>query len=64
MSDEPKIIHISRRHKDPLIPDAMPDECPKCHVPPEIGFGLAGGGMGVYSYCPNCGDMLSKTETE
>lgn len=32
-----------------------------CSKPlPEGGFGLAGGGFGAYSYCPECGAILSK----
>lgn len=31
---------------------AMGDKCPKCLGPLEMGFGLAGGGYGPYTYCP------------
>lgn len=36
--------------------------CAKCHGELEQGYGLAGGGIGVYDYCPKCGDIVSKTE--
>ena len=29
---------------------------------PEMGFGLAGGGYGPYSYCPACGHVIHKTQ--
>lgn len=29
---------------------------------PEMGFGLAGGGYGAYSWCPICGVILHKTQ--
>lgn len=29
---------------------------------PEMGYGLAGGGLGPYSYCPVCYAVLSKHE--
>lgn len=32
--------------------------------PSEIGFGLAGGGYGTYTYCTICGKVLSKTQEE
>lgn len=31
---------------------------------PEIGFGLAGGGYGVYTLCIVCGRILSKDQEE
>lgn len=44
------------------LPEIGPEECPDCKVPYEVGFGLAGGGYGPYTYCPKCGLMLSKTQ--
>jgi len=29
---------------------------------PEMGYGLAGGGIGAYSYCPVCYTILNKTQ--
>ena len=31
-------------------------------IEPEAGYGLAGGGMGPYMYCPKCGRVLSKVQ--
>lgn len=28
----------------------------------EMGFGLAGGGYGAYTYCPDCGAILWKSQ--
>lgn len=36
--------------------------CPECKVPAECGYGLAGGGIGPYMYCPNCFMILSKSQ--
>lgn len=42
------------------------DYCPHCGTPLESGYGMAGGGMGVYMYCPadDCGKYFSKTQTD
>ena len=34
------------------------------HLETNSGFGLAGGGYGVYMYCVACGEILTKTQTE
>jgi hypothetical protein len=44
-------------------------ECqnPQCvHVGATIdtGFGVIGGGIGPYTYCANCGTLLTKSQTE
>lgn len=37
--------------------------CPKClGTNLEMGFGLAGGGYGPYSYCPSCGVVVNKSQ--
>ncbi len=36
-------------------------KCPTCGAETEIGFGLAGGGYGPYTYCPNCEIVTSKS---
>jgi len=39
------------------------DRCPKClSTNLEMGFGLAGGGFGPYSYCPACGIVVTKSQ--
>lgn len=39
------------------------DRCPKClSTNLEMGFGLAGGGHGPYSYCPTCGIVVNKSQ--
>lgn len=37
---------------------------PCCEAPVIDGFGLAGGGFGVYNYCDKCGKILTKTITD
>lgn len=44
------------------LPEVHPDECPDCKVPAEMGYGLAAGGIGAYSYCPQCGKLLATAQ--
>jgi len=49
-------------------PQYMPefDESLKCPQHPkakvQVGFGLAGGGYGSYTYCEQCAKVLSKSQ--
>jgi hypothetical protein len=38
--------------------------CPYCRTELDVGFGLAGGGYGAYTYCPaeDCGKYFDKTQ--
>jgi hypothetical protein len=40
------------------------DKCPHCGSELKVGFGLAGGGYGAYTYCPadDCGKYFDKTQ--
>ena len=40
------------------------DLCPKCSTPTEMGYGLAGGGIGPYTYCPKCEMVIQKWQEE
>ncbi len=63
MDDDDTVhIHIdsSEQHKD--VPETGPDVCPDCKCEAETGFGLFGGGYGVYAYCPKCGTIFHKTQ--
>lgn len=42
------------------------DKCPLCGTETEHGFGLAGGGYGVYVFCPNesCDGYFAKMQVE
>lgn len=44
--------------------EAKMDKCPHCGSELEVGFGLAGGGYGAYTYCPaeDCGKYFDKTQ--
>lgn len=61
-------IHIDAAEKRDDLPDcggAKPCERDDCPAPAfETGFGLAGGGYGVYEYCSVCGNVVSKTTVE
>jgi hypothetical protein len=59
--DEPK-FHLDFSEQDPELPKVHPDECSDCKVPAEFGYGMMGGGIGAYSYCPQCGKLLAKTQ--
>jgi hypothetical protein len=63
MSDEPE-FHLDFSEQDPELPEVHPDECPDCKVPAEVAYGMAGGGIGAYSYCPQCYKILAKTQDE
>ncbi len=65
MVDDDKIhIHIDAAERAAHLPEYQQDlPCPTCGTPPETGFGLAGGGFGIYSYCSKCGIILTKSET-
>ena len=45
---------------DVKIVDQLPDECPKCQKALEQGYGMMGGGIGVYAYCDDHYDTLYK----
>lgn len=57
-------IHIDASEKRAELPDAGLDSCPHCSGPLEDGFGLAGGGFGIYQFCAACGRIVSKTLVE
>jgi hypothetical protein len=42
------------------------DRCPKCGTETETGFGLAGGGYGVYVFCTNeaCEGYFAKQQSD
>ena len=59
-----KQVHIDAANKREELPEFDQDApCPKCGGRTETGFGLAGGGYGVYAFCPQCGEVTSKSET-
>lgn len=62
------MIHIDAAEKHPVLPDCGATEgmCPTCGQPLQTGFGLAGGGYGVYEYCANddCNKVVAKTPVE
>lgn len=63
MTKDDKIhVHIDSSAQHKSIPEQGPDLCPLCKVEHVVGFGLAGGGYGAYTYYPQCGMMLSKTQ--
>lgn len=58
------VIFVDADRKRPGLPEYdQTGRCPKCGGETETGFGLAGGGYGVYAYCSPCGIVTSKSET-
>lgn len=61
-------IHIDAAKKRSDLPDVggTDGKCPTCGGELEIGFGLAGGGYGVYEYCDNetCAKVVTKTDED
>jgi len=62
---EDKGIHIDPAEIRNGIPEYVQDmPCPTCNKPATDGFGLAGGGFGIYNFCENCGVVVSKSAVE
>lgn len=63
VSNEPTVhIDSSEIRKDIL--DYQVEDCPTCGTKVEDGFGLAGGGFGVYGYCSKCKRVVWKCSVE
>lgn len=61
MTNKDKIeVHIDPSEVREGVLDRQVDECPTCKGPLEQGFGLAGGGFGVYGYCGKCEKIVWK----
>lgn len=65
MSDKPEaFVHIASAHKREGLPEF--DMKVRCtlhpEVPPMDGYGMAGGGIGLYTVCRKCGRVLTKSE--
>lgn len=56
-------IFVDLADKEDRIPEFNQDiKCPEHpDLDPETGYGMAGGGMGIYSFCGECDTILSKT---
>jgi hypothetical protein len=63
MTDEKKmIVHIDPLAIDPELPPYDQEAgCPHCGGATETGFGMAGGGYGLYTFCPWCERVVSKS---
>jgi hypothetical protein len=65
---DPLSIHIDLAATDEQKQSQAPllDICPHCGGQTEHGFGLAGGGYGVYAFCADdaCGKYFGKIQVE
>lgn len=43
------------------VPFSEGSPCPHCGGATAVGFGLAGGGYGAYTYCEDCSLVVSKS---
>lgn len=56
------VVHVDPIDKREGMPEVdQGGRCPHCGGPTVDGFGLAGGGFGVYTYCEACERVVSKT---
>lgn len=60
--DKPLSFHIDSAEQ--TVPEM--DQSIRCPdhptTEPEVGYGMAGGGIGVYEFCPMCGRILCKSQ--
>lgn len=64
MTEDKIHIHIDQAKIREDISPVQLEKCPHCNGPLIDGFGLAGGGYGVYQYCEPCGRVVSKCSVE
>jgi hypothetical protein len=62
MSDDDKVfVHVDPSEVEPQALAPRDDgKCQYCGGETEIGYGLAGGGIGPYTYCMRCGRICDK----
>jgi hypothetical protein len=64
MSEEIKIL-LTPIDIYPSVSDEQIDACPTCgNTDLQIGYGMAGGSLGVYGYCDPCGRVVWKCKDE
>lgn len=58
------LVHLDSSERDPALPEL--DQIQACpdhpQAEPLLGYGLGGGGVGPYTFCSECGKILSKSE--
>lgn len=64
MSNSDISVHIDSIEQREDILNYQVQSCPKCSTGVQDGFGMAGGGMGVYGYCPKCERVVWKCQVE
>ena len=57
-------VHVDSIEQRPDILNYQVENCPTCSTKLEEGFGLGGGGFGVYGYCPKCERIVWKCQVE
>lgn len=56
------VVHTDSSEVDEGILDHQVQDCPRCNTELEMGYGLGGGGIGVYGFCPKCERIIWKCE--
>jgi len=64
--EEKKItIHLDSATQDPSVPNHQVEQCPWCGSKDLLdGYGMMGGGIGVWQVCNTCNKLASKVQTE
>lgn len=63
MPKEPVLFHLDKSKIEPQEkPPRSDGKCQYCGGETDMGYGLAGGGMGPYTYCSSCGKICDKME--
>lgn len=55
---------MAKRRIQDHKPFSESEKCPHCDKPTIVGFGLAGGGYGPYTFCEKCQLVTSKSPDE
>lgn len=61
MTEKKQSVHVDSAEIHDGIPP-FDEQIMHCGVVGETGYGLAGGGFGIYTYCPECGAITSKSQ--
>lgn len=59
------VIHLDSATQDPEIPTHQVEQCPHCGSKDLLdGYGMTGGGMGIWQICNTCNKLASKVQCD